>query len=75
METELGGSIHIFADENENHLLCTDSLSMTELAKAVFSLKIKQYTRFVNSNGGVKKAAVWIRNDIRQDSKQVGPPM
>ena len=76
METELGGSIHIFPDENGKLLLYPDSLSMTELAKTVFSLKNElQQTRSVNSDDAVTKAALWMRNDIiKQDTKQVWPP-
>lgn len=76
METELGGSIHICSDENGKLLLYPDSLSMTELAKTVFSLKNElQHTRSLNSDDVVTKSALLLRNDIKkQDTKQVWPP-
>lgn len=76
METELGGSIHIFSDENGKLLLYPDSLSMTELAKTVFTLKNElQHTRSLISDDVVTKSALLMRNDIKkQDTKQVWPP-
>lgn len=76
VESELAESIHIIPDDNGRLLLYPDSLTMAELVKTAYSLKMElQHARSIKSEDVVTKAAVLMRNDIKnQDTKQEWPP-
>ncbi|CAB1442585.1 unnamed protein product, partial [Pleuronectes platessa] len=56
LETELAGSIHILSDDKGRLLLYPDCLTMSELAKATYSLVMElQHARAIKAGDVVKK--------------------
>ena len=57
LETELAGSIHILPDDKGRLLLYPDRLTMSELAKATYSLKMElQHARAIKAGSGFSDA-------------------
>ena len=76
LESEFAETLHIFQDNNGRLLLYPDSLSMHELAKVTYSLKMElNNMKSMNIEDAVTKAALQMREDItKQNVSQVWPP-
>jgi len=76
LEAEFAGALHIFPDSKGKVLLYPDSLSMSELAKVTYALKVELHNvTFANTGDVITKAALKMRDDIKkQDVTQIWPP-
>jgi hypothetical protein len=76
LKNEFAEALHIFPDDKGKLLLYPDSLSMCELAKVTYSLKMELHSvRSVKTGDVITKAALQIRDDIKkQDASQLWPP-
>ena len=67
LEAEFAGSIHIIPDNKGKLLVYPDSLSMSELTKHAHALNMElRHAKTVNTGDVVKKAALQMRNNIKQ---------
>jgi len=75
LEKELAESIHICPDDNGKLLLYADNLSKSELVKRTYALKTELDAMRAESVELVAKAALLLRNDIKQnETNQLWPP-
>ena len=75
IENELGESIHICPDDNGKLLVCTNSLSKSDLVKRTHALQVELDAMRAQSVALVAKAALLLRNDIKQNEiNQTWPP-
>lgn len=75
LEKELAESIHICPDENGKLLLYADTLSKSELVKKTYALRTELDAMRAASVELIAKAALLIRNDIKQsETPQLWPP-
>ena len=76
LESEFAETLHIFQYNNGRLLLYPDSLSMHELAKVTYSLKMELISmKSMNIEDAVTKAGLQMREDIKkQNVSQIWPP-
>ena len=75
VEKELGQSVQICCDDNGKLLVYADSLSKNELVKKIHALRVELDAMRAQSVELVAKAALFIRNEIKEnEASQTWPP-